>query len=437
LLSLAVAAFLGLAAGGLAVPVAASSPAAPSVSTYDRALALAAEGRADAALALLQAWQPDSAAGEEQKLWGQAVLLRRLGREAEALPLLETLVARRPDVPRFRIALGETLSSLGQTERARLHLQEALGGTPSEADRLRATKGLGALEVTEAWSGHFALSFIPATNAAQRTSARTIVLNGQTFTLAPSARKTSALGVQARAGISYAPRLADSARLRFGLSGDAKIYDGQAEDDVLLRAEAALVLDLGPDTQVEGGLTYSRRWIDGDGYSHGPGLTLGLVTYPDPQSRLQFAAVIDDLSHDSTPGLDGVRSLAVLAYGRALSPQLHVRGSLRAERTNALSASSSFTAWELGLGATYLFRGGMRVGVDASFRQADYDAVSAFFGQRRQDEQFGATLSLTHSELRMLGFAPVLELDYTRRTSSIPVYSFDDLSARIGLTRRF
>jgi len=88
LLSLAVAAFLGLAAGGLAVPVAASSPAAPSVSTYDRALALAAEGRADAALALLQAWQPDSAAGEEQKLWGQAVLLRRLGREAEALPLL-------------------------------------------------------------------------------------------------------------------------------------------------------------------------------------------------------------------------------------------------------------------------------------------------------------------------------------------------------------
>jgi len=418
----------------------ATLPPAPALAQnaapYARALDLAAEGRLQHALDALRAWQPDTPAGQEQKLWGEAVILRQMGREAEALPRLEALVARRPDVPRFRIALGETLAALGQGDRARLHFEEALA-TDSEADRARAAKGLGALEVTKDWSGHFALSVIPATNAAQRTSARTIMLQGRPFTINPSARRASAFGGRVQAGATYAPRLSEAVRLRFGLSGDAKIYDGNAEDDITLRGEAAVVLTLSPDTQVEGGLTYSRRWIDGAGYSTGPGLTIGFVTYPTPRSRLQFAAVMDDLDHDSAPALDGVRGLAVLAYGYAVSPQLHLRGSLRAERTNARSASNSFTAWEVGVGGTYAFRGGLRMGLDLGWREAEFDSMSLFYGTLREDEQLGATLRLSHAQVQMMGFAPVFELEYTKRTSTIPVYSFDDLSAQIGLTRRF
>lgn len=427
---------VALAVWTLAAALAPAPAPAQDAAPYARALDLAGNGRLRQALDTLRAWQPSDAAGQEQKLWGEAVILRRMGRDAEALPRLETLVARRPGVPRFRIALGETLATLGQGERARLHFEEALG-TASDADRARASKGLGALEVTEDLSGHFALSFIPATNAAQRTSARTIVLGGRPFTINPSARKTSALGVRVQAGVTYAPKLSDRVRLRFGLSGDAKIYDGNAEDDITLRGEGGVVLTLSPATQVEGGLTYSRRWIDGAGYSEGPGLTFGLVTYPNQRSRLQFAAVVDDPTHDGARALDGVRSLAVLAYGFAVSPRFQLRGSLRAERTNAATPSNSFTAWEVGFGGTYLFRGGLRAGLDASWRAANFDAMSMFYGILRKDEQLRATLRLSHSRVKLMGFAPVLEMEYTKRTSTIPIYSFDDVSAQVGLTKRF
>lgn len=427
---------LALAVWTLAAALAPAPAPAQDAAPYARALDLAGGGRLRRALDTLRAWQPRDAAAQEQKLWGEAVILRQMGREAEALPRLEALVARRPDVPRFRIALGETLATLGQGERARLQFEEALG-TASDADRARASKGLGALEVAEVLSGHFALSFIPATNAAQRTSARTIVLGGRPFTINPSARKTSALGVRAQAGVTFAPKLSDTLRLRFGLSGDAKIYDGNAEDDITLRGEGAVVLTLSPDSQVEVGLTYSRRWIDGAGYSEGPGLTFGLVTYTGKRSRLQFAAVVDDLTHDRAPALDGVRSLAVLAYGHAVSPQLHLRGSLRAERANARTPSNSFTAWEVGLGATYAFRGGLRVGLDIGWRTAEFDAMSLFYGTLRADEQLSAALRLSHARVQVMGFAPVVELDYTHRSSTIPIYSFDDVSAQVGLTRRF
>ena len=403
----------------------------------DHAIAFASQGRMQDALTVLLAWQPTAPADLERKLWSEAVLLRQLGRRDDALPRLEALVARRPDVPRFRIALGEVLTEAGQTDRARLHFSEGLAGARSEADRLRAEEGLSALGTDRPLSGYFGFSFVPSTNAAQATSATTFRGPFGLVRINPNSRKRSAMGVQLDGGVSYAPRIGPRSRLRFGLSSTVELFDGKAPDDLRMRAEIALVHDLSQRTQVEAGVTYSARWIDNKPHSKGPGLTFGLTTMPTNRDRLQVFAVAEQLDHDSAPGLDGTRALGVLSYAHALSPQFSVRGLLRLERNDAAQANAAFSAWDVGMGATYLFRGGLRIGMDVTWREAQFDGPSFVFGATRRDEQLSATLRMSHSQINFAGFAPELEVSHTRRNSNIFVYSFDELSARVGLIKQF
>lgn len=409
----------------------------PSTNPYARALAQAGDGQLDRALALLDDWSPTTTAEEEQRLWGRATLLRRLGRSDQALALLEELVTRRPDVARFRIALAEVLAERGQSDRARHHLEGSLGGATSDDEIRRATQLLASLETRPLLTGHFSLSLVPSTNAAQKTGARFVTLGDRRFILSDASRKRPAQGIRVQTRFNISPRIGPKTQLRFGLSGDAQIFDGRASDDIKLRSEIALRYEPRRALAVELGGSYAYRWIDGQAYSQAPGLFLGLTLLPDRQSRLQIAATLEDLSHQQAKGLDGHRSLAVLSYARAVTPQLQLRGSLGGERLAATDPSSAYSAVWAGAGASYFFKGGLQIGVDISLRHSAYDAASVLFGTRRSDRQIKAAVEAKHSAIELYGFAPVIGAEYSRRLSNIPVYSYDELRATLGLTRRF
>jgi len=412
------------ASGGVAAP-------------YARARELIAAGRLDAAEHVLRAWRPATAAETEQRHWALATLLRGRARHREALTHLEPLVAARPDVPQFRIALGETLLALGQRERAALHLGEARATAPAPADRARAEQALAQAEALSEWSGHLSLSIEPSSNGARRTSAETIVIGGIPFIIGAGARAQPSTALSLNAGIAFAPAVAGRTRLRFALSGFGRLHDGSASDEALVRAEVALIHQRIAGGSIQGGLTWSRRWIDGRPYSGGPGLTFGYSTFPTPRTRFDVAAVVDLLTHDTSPALDGTRSFLVLAQTFAVSPQLHLRGVLRLERHDARFDAYAFTAGELTLGATRAFRGGLRMDLDIGYRRAAHDAVNPFFGRRREEDRWSATLRTTHARLGVAGFAPEATLGWERQRSSIAVYSYDNLSAGIGLTKKF
>ncbi|OWU85015.1 hypothetical protein ATO6_08070 [Oceanicola sp. 22II-s10i] len=376
-------------------------------------------GRTDAAIRRLLAWQPATPAEAEQRLWGLAVIYRQTGRPQEALPHLEQLVALRPDVGDFRDALAQVRQDLGQT-----------APPPSDVPD-------GAVALGGDWSGHLRLSFIPATNAAEGTRAETIIIGGRRFVIGAGSRQRRAYGVAIGAGLAFSPAIGERTRLRFGLSVDADIYDGNAYDDIRLRGETVLVHSLSARTTVEGGITYSRRWLDGAGYSKGPGLTFGLTTQPSDRSLLQIAGAVDWLSFDGVTGLDGPRALATVRYAYAVSPRMHLRTSATVERTDADVASFSYTALQIGIGGTYAFENGLRTGVDLSVRRAAYDAASAFFGTTRKDDRFTASVSFSHPSVQYMGFQPELEITYTTQSSNIPLYSFDNLGANLGIVRRF
>lgn len=428
---------LGVSAGPGKAQTAGSQAAVQTTGSYDEALRLAESGRLDEAQAFLQAWQPVNVAEQEQRLWGLATIARKTGHRERALELLEQLVARRPDVARFRIALAETLAESGQKARARHHLDSAFGGVLSASDQDRARALMTTLSSERLVTGHFALSFIPSSNAAQKSNARTITIMGQPFVVADDARAQPAQGVGVQAGVTVAPRLGPRSRLRFSLSAESEIYDGRAQDDLRLRADLGIRFDVSDSLSMEVGTSYQRRWIDRTAYSQSPGLYINLVAFPTPRNRVQLLASVDDMRHDVATGLNGLRSLGVASYTVAVTPQLQLRTSFGVEHMDAAASSAAYRAIWAGVGASYFFKGGLQVRADASLRETQYMGPSFLFGTTRRDRQVRVGIEATHGKLGLGGFAPVIGVDYTRRKSNLTLYSYDELGAKLGVTRSF
>ncbi|MHC9236524.1 surface lipoprotein assembly modifier [Pseudooceanicola sp. 502str34] len=414
-----------------------ATPSGTAATTYGAARALMQAGRTEEAEALLMAWRPASRAEEHQRLWALAVLMRDTGRPEEALRYLEPLVAARPDVGAFRLALGEVLQSLGQDERAAFHLRQAGGGTLTADQRDRVQRSLSGLDQGRVWSGHLAFSLEPESNPFKATSDRTVVIDGREFTLRDSARARAATGLGIEAGLAYAPLVAPATRARLALSFDATLYDGYAPNDVQARAEVGLLHGALESGRSKASLSYTRRWIDGRGFSMAPGVTLGYARMLSQRGRIEAAATVEWHDHDRFTALDGPRMLLFLGYSHAVTPQLLLRVGLRGERTAAEVASYSLTAGELTLGASYAFRGGVMASFDLGLRRADYDAPAPLFGATRKEERVTATLRLLHRRLTLRGFAPVLELEAERQTSSVGFYGYENFAASLGLTREF
>jgi hypothetical protein len=404
-----------------------------TASPYVAAQALVAEGRSAEALARLEAWRPETAPERAQRHWALAVLLRDTGRLSEALPHLEAVVALRPDVAEFRAALAAVLDALGQEARAEFHRERALAGT----DGPRPVAPPPATQQLPLWSGSLGFSVSPESNPGQRSSAETVVVGGLPFVIDPDARAQPGTVLSFRAQGAFQPELRPglNARLALALSGD--IHDGATPDETQLTVEAGLSQRTAAGGRVQGALTWTQVWRDGEGYSEGPGLSLGLTRPMGPRGRLTLTGAVQHLSYPSLVGWDGPRSLVALGYSHALAPNTVLRGGLRLERTDVPSGSVSYGAATLSFGVSHAFRGGVSVDLDLAHRATRHDAPVVLFGTLREDRRDTLTLRLLHSRVSVAGFAPVLELGFERQRSTIPIYSYENAGVSLGLTRRF
>ncbi|MBR9764331.1 MAG: DUF560 domain-containing protein [Rhodobacteraceae bacterium] len=425
---------------GLVVSLALSLPGTAGASPLSppeavRGLVLA--GDLAGARDLLLAWQPRSATDVERRLWLLAVIHRESGRPELALEVLQELVSRRPDVARFRLELAETLSALGQRDRAAYQYEQALGGDLSAEQRSRAEDETARLARPTPWSGSFGIALVPSSNPGRKTQEETLDLGFGQAVLSAESRARPATGMTVQARAAYAHAFSDRLQGQLGLRFEGTYYDDSADSDRTGVVEARLIAAPRRDMILSTTLSYQHRSLGGAAYSEGPGLGLHLLTRAGPRGRIGAGLSLTDLSHARAPGADGLRSVVSLSYDHAASSSLTLRASLRHERVAARSAEVAATTWEAGLGASYAFRGGLILDGDLWLRRSGRDGPHRLFGIVQQDRRQTLSLRLRHSEISWAGFAPYLELTGERQTSNIPVYGYTARDLTLGLTRRF
>lgn len=385
------------------------------------------------ALCLLQP-APAQAQAEDSR-WIQANALTQSGRFADALPLLEALVADAPDAGVYRLELASVLLRLGQGQRARFHFAQARGGTlPPEARR--TVEGLLAgLPLRSGWERSLSFSIAPESNPA-RGSSGFILINGVPVEVGTAGAGESGRSASLSTGALYLHALSVRTGVFGGATLDYTARSGPLEDTGTLRAQVGFRTIRGA-TRIEGALRFSQHFVAEKPLAHGPGLTFNLTRPLGRRGTVAASVHLDRLQYRDIPGLDGTDGGVTLGYVHALSPATRLSFALGLGARNAVRVGSSTRTVTQSVGIDHAFRGGLSLGATVTRSRFRRDAPTGFFTVTQSDRRDALALRVSHARIKLYGFAPVLELARERQDSNIPLQRYDNTRAALTFTRRF
>ncbi|MDP2082874.1 MAG: surface lipoprotein assembly modifier [Pseudotabrizicola sp.] len=413
------------------------------------AFVLLRQGRGQQALALAEALLTQFPTSSTALLL-KSQAERDLGRYAEA-----TRSARlswkhsATDQERYGSALAaaQGLASGGKPLPAQLWLRRAMDVAPNPVARQIAEQDFLYVRSRSRLSMHLDLSVQPSSNVNNGTSSDTLWFLGLPFTLSGDARALS--GVQSSLAGQFRWRLTESETaktdLRFGLqqqlvtlSKSAKVQAPEAKgsDYALSGVEIGVERSWRPTPQGEAvaGLSYGRNWFGGDPMSRYLRADLAYRHDLSADWRVFGALAWEDQSRDDA----ALRSAKVGTLSLGLTHRLDNSDSLRfaIQLRDSQSASSDIDhdAVEARLDWSRnkpFLTAQWSIGLTAEKR--DYDR-SRYRAGGREDQSFGAELSVRLNEMDYMGFVPVLTLGARKTRSDVSLY--DSTRKGVGLSIR-
>jgi hypothetical protein len=412
------------------------APRASVALTLDAAEKAVSTGHAAEVIPALVAYAPKTQTESLRRLWILGVAYARAGRPQAAVDPLAKLVAKVPANAAFRLALARVLIAAGQDERARYHLEQVKGAGLPAAVQSRVQSQIDRLEKPKNWQGYMRFALIPESNAARRTQAETVNLGGLVFGLTPNARAQAANGVELSFGLAALPMITERTRARFGVDVQARLYDGRAPDDVVLRANAGLLRYDAAGRRFSSEFFATQRWLDNAIYTRSQGIGLSYSLPLGNRARVTFGAQHERVSYRQS-AYDVRRTAANAQLFYAASTQLVLRAGARLESRSSDYTLAAGVAKGVSIGGDYTFVGGLRMGVDLSYDHNAYDGIHPLFGTQRTDRKSTATVQFTNQSWNYRGFAPVLKIGVERQNSSIVLNSYRNVAASLGITRSF
>ena len=360
----------------------------------------------------------------------------RLGSLRSAARRFEAILARRPDLTRVRLELARVYHALGRDEKARFHFRASL------ADRLPSTVKdavdayLNSLDARKRWSASFSMSVLPESNPVKRTDAREVRIGGVPFRLNDDARAASGIGLFINTGGQYSPVIGEDWRGVLALSAAGKIYRNDDWNDISIQGDlgVARLFDRG---EAAGGIRLTRRWLGGERYSTGIG--------PWARGRMRLSSAIradlflgaERRGHPERPSMDGwIFSLrSGLDYGFSARTSLRIEANL--ERNGARDKHQSSYFGGLALALSHAFEGGFSVSPRLSFSLRRHGGADPLFQKTRTDRLGRVSVNLLHRGLQYRGFAPYVGYAFEWNRSNIPINSYSNHGAVLGISRRF
>ena len=412
------------------------APRAGFAFTLDAAEKAVSAGQAAEVIPALEAYAPKTQTEALRRLWILGVANARAGRPKAAVDPLAELVAKVPANPAFRLELASALIAAGQEERARYHLEQVKGAGLPEAVQSRVQSQINRLEKPKNWQGYVRFALIPESNAARRTQAETVTLGGLIFGLTPNARARAANGVELGFGLAALPMITERTRARFGVDVQARLFDGRAPDDVVLRANAGLLRYDAAGRRLSAEVFATQRWLDNVIYTRSQGLGLSYSLPLGNRTRVTLGAQHERLSYGQG-AYDVRRTAANAQLSYAATSQLVLRAGARVESRSSDYTLAAGVAKGVFIGGDYTFVGGLRMGLDLSYDHNAYDGIHPLFGTARTDRKSSATVQFTNQNWNYRGFAPVLKIGIERQDSSIVLNSYRNVATSLGITRSF
>ena len=393
-------------------------------------------GRLDDARRLLERTQPENEEERIERLFLLGVIDARRGLLREAARRFETILAQRPELTRVRLELARVYHTLGLDEKARFHFEASLADELPSSVEAAVESFLNRIDARKRWSLSLSTAVVPESNPFKRTDRGQVRIGGVPFQLNPDARESSGVGYLVTTGASFAPVLADDLRGVFAVSSAAKLYKQPDWNDVSLHGEIGLARLFDGGT-VSGGLRLGRRWLATEPYSReiGPWMRGRLRLSPPSRFEVNLSAVNQD--HDQQDVRNGWRFSARPAWSYALRATTSIETHLDLELAGARESHGRSRTAGVGVTVSHAFRGGLSISPSVSAQFRRHAGPDPLFQRTRSDRRFRIAVNILHRALQYQGFAPYAGYSVEWNRSNIPLHTYRNHGALLGISKTF
>lgn len=414
------------------------SAEASSVSVRDFASSLARALAADdlwSALALLDARPDISESADGIRL--KAALLARLGRNDEAMALLEGWMAENGADALARFQVGEIHFAAGRLGPARLSYRLALSGALDPVRGKIVQDRLAAIETARNLRVSVTVSVAPDSNLNSATSAGTIDLFGLPFTLSEDARRQS--GVTASMAVGVERRWLINEAFSIQAGGSLSILDApnRAFDQHQLNLFIGPELRSGIRRSISAAVTYREIGLGGAPFESAHGIRVSGTAYPDAQTGFAATAYLDRIDNRFGDSLDGWSFGGQLSRTRYLGPNALWRASLTTASYDLVGAEADYSLVQIAAGRLTSLPFGVSAYVEPYVRRRAFERSSTVFGVRRDDRELGLTLRLSKRNLIVHGAFPYVQGVTSKSWSNVSLGDYSRQRFEFGLTRDF
>ncbi len=414
------------------------------VGTLQQAQTLLSAGRARDAWLLLAPLELEAGGSPYfDYLYGLAAL--DTGRQADAIPALERVLAREPDFAGARMELARARFELGDYPAARVQFEYLLTQSPPPATRAVIDRYLLAMDEGFVPPASARSRFLPYveigtgwdSNANASTDSNTfgpVVLDSNNV-------ETDSTFVELAGGFQHGlVTEPDGVVISVGRASYRLNPEARFVDQALVSLGTAGQKSWGQTRATLGASGY-YSWLDGSPQALSAGLDLGLARQLGPNWELASVARVGGLRYqqDDLKILDVDRYLGTLSVVRAgLGTAGGRMGVSALFGTDSATQNDSpygndrlggrvFAGWPLGSRSS-LF-------LDAGYLVSDYDSPPDFFGENRKDRQWTAALSTEYRDWPARGYSLVPTLRFTNTDSTVSLYEYDRLDVGVFLRR--
>jgi len=359
------------------------------------------------------------------------------GAPRAALPLLEELVTDHPAQARFRLELARALYLTREDYRARYHFEYAMAGELSLSEINAVQSYLTAIETRKSWSGQARIAVVPQSNPWQRSGQAYVDVGGALLLPLPQVER--ATGLELALGGTWLPRVAPDLHGRVHVVATGHLFEDSQFNRGHFRGEFGFVqygdhgrvYGLGVSVQGAGG----REGL----IMKGAGIYGAFQQRFGRRTQVSVSATYDELRYPSVPKFNGPRGTFSLGVQHIVTSRLKLSGALSLSHHHTDALFHRRTDGVVSAQAEYAMGGGLITGLEASLGRTEFVQANPLLAQYgpQKDWKGSLTASFMHRDYTVRGFAPVVKLGVERQTSTVPMYSFDNVKMSLGATRNF
>lgn len=355
-----------------------------------------------------------------------------------AIKTFRSILDENPGQTRIRLELARTYLMSGKEASADYHFRLAQNddNLPDEISRtIRNTRSI--LRDQRVWRFSFDFGFAPDTNINGATNAETIDVNfGAIFPVLGEARGELQLDDNARqksgigqvAGFSGGIRLKANDKWAFLFDADSKVinYKGTAADDIVGQIAAGPEFRVARYASISLQAVGQQRWYGGRLATREYGARVGFQTALSQGQRVGIE--VDGRRTDSklSDSYSGWQLGANATYEHLIGKSLIASASIftRRDLLNSDGYSSLNYGVNMGIGGEMPF--GLNAGVSASISRSTFDeAVVLYSTKKRQDWRSFARAYIGSRQIKVLGFSPSIDYNYSRVDSNYDLYQMN------------